>query len=75
MKIADLNNLYIGYSSNDNFRILIVASCDDEIEAQDIADQYVEHSGLEGPMDVREFTAEDINTEFDCDYAVALLYD
>lgn len=71
MKIEELNNLFIGYSSRDNFRILIVAGCDDEVEAQDIADQYVEHLGLEGPMSVREFTANDLNAHFDCDYAVA----
>ena len=71
MKIYDLNNLFVGYSAIDNFHVLIVASCDDNVEAQDIADQYVEHAGLIGPMFVHEFGPEDVNIDFDCDYAIA----
>ncbi len=66
MKITDLNNLYVGYNKDEDFRILICAL--DVQEAHEIAAEYGSDGGFEGDWEISEFT--DINQKFDCDYVV-----
>lgn len=66
MRLADMNNLWVGYSRTDDFRICIAAF--DAVEALQIANDYARDSGLYGPFTVSRF--EDENTQFDCDYII-----
>jgi hypothetical protein len=64
MKVNDMTNLWVGYSEEDDFRVLICAL--DLEEAQEIADEYLSDTHLEGAFVITEY--EDVNTHFDCDY-------
>lgn len=66
MKINDLTNLWVGYSKVDDFRVLICAL--DEIEAQEIANEYRCDTHLEGTFEITEF--DNLETHFDCDYVL-----
>ena len=66
MKINDINGLYVGYSENDDFRVLIIA--ENKEEATKIADEYIFDANLEGPMVISDYV--DTDTRFDCSYAL-----
>ena len=66
MKVNDMNNLFVGFNEDANFRILICA--DDEEEAQRIADEYCEDADMSGYFEILEFS--NLDTRFDCDYVV-----
>ena len=68
MKINDINNLFVGYDEEDDFRVLICAS--DEKEAEEIAKSYKEGGNLSGEFTISELEG---NERFDCDYV--LTYD
>lgn len=68
MKITDIEGLWVGYSKEDDFRILIAA--EEEIFAEIAAKKYCEDSGLSGEMTVEELTSDNIDLCFDCDYIV-----
>lgn len=69
MNIKDINGLYVGYSENDNFRVLIIAESKEE--ATKIADEYVFDANLEGPMVISDYV--DTDCRFDCDYALTAI--
>lgn len=63
MKVADMNNLWIGRNEKEDFNVLICAN--EEKEAQQIANEYAEDAGLTGEFFIEDF---DIDTRIDCDY-------
>lgn len=70
MKITELSNLFVAYNEKENFRMLICAL--DNLEAMEIARGYAADTDMStNPNDwnISEFT--DVNTNFDCDYAVS----
>ena len=67
MKITELNNLYVATNDNE-FKVLVVAQ--EENEAVDIAKKYYADNALSFDV-IRVEPFEDINTVFDCDYAIS----
>ena len=66
MKVIGLTNLFVGYNKQEDFRVLICAS--DENEAKLISEEYCEESGMKGEFELSEF--DDVNIQFDCDYVL-----
>lgn len=66
MKVNEMQNLYIGYNSMMDFKILICAW--DEDEAAEIARTYKIDSNMDGEFEISEFN--DINEKFDIDYII-----
>lgn len=54
MKVNELNNLFVGYNEDQDFRVLICAT--DIQEASDIARSYRVDTGMEGEFVISEFT-------------------
>ena len=65
MKITELKNLYSGYNKDNDFRILIAATC--ESDAYNLAYGYGEDAKLDGEW---EITPAKENMNFDCDYTI-----
>ena len=63
MRVTELN-LWVG--NVNEFRFLICA--DDEEQAVKIGEGYKVDAGLDGALEVTEFS--DVNTSFSCDYIV-----
>ena len=69
MKWNEMQNLFIGYNENEDFRILICAL--DEIEAIELAREYGLEAHLKGEWKITETDPNIDNTHFDCDYVIA----
>lgn len=69
MKWYEMQNLFIGYNEEEDFRILICAF--DEIEAQELARVYGFDSKLKGNWYISELDEDDNDLHFDCDYVIA----
>ena len=69
MKITDLIDLFIGYSYNDDFRVLIHASNIDN--AKTIADRYAAAMNLD-TMDVIPLNEDHLIARFNCDHILSL---
>lgn len=71
MKITELNNLWVAFNKDEDFRVLVVAS--DLEEACDLIREYANDSHLEGIWDVKELSEvkDELNDlRFDCDYVI-----
>jgi len=67
MKINQLFNLWVAYNATEDFQVLVIADC--EVEALEVAKGYFEDANmLTDEIQITEF--EDVNTRFDCDYAI-----
>ena len=62
-------NLFIGYNAKEDFRILICAF--DEIDAQELANEYRFDSNLDGNFEIQEIENGIDDIHFDCDYVIA----
>ena len=69
MKWYEMQNLFIGYNREEDFRILICAF--DVIEATELANGYRLDSKLEGRFEIQEIEDGMDNIHFDCDYVIA----
>lgn len=68
MKWNEMQNLFIGYNADEDFRILICAL--DKQEAHELAREYGLDAGLEGDWKITETDPDIDNTHFDCDYVI-----
>ena len=66
MKVHELINLYIGFNSDVDFKVLICAN--DLKEAAEIAARYVSDANLDFDLSVMSW--DNLNTNFDCDYVL-----
>ena len=69
MKWNEMQNLFIGYNEEEDFRILICAF--DGIEAAELAREYGFEAHIEGKWKITETDPNIDNTHFDCDYVIA----
>lgn len=69
MKWYEMQNLFIGYNEDEDFRILICAL--DEIDAHELAREYGLEAHIEGEWKITETDSNANNTRFDCDYIIA----
>ena len=67
MKVTELNGLYVGHWIDEDFRVLIAAS--DEDEAADVALDYGHDAGLTGSLEIEDFSY--LEMEFDCDSVIS----
>lgn len=68
MKWHEMQNIFVGYNEEEDFRILICAF--DKQEAYEIVREYAFDANLEGEWEISETTADSNNTHFDCDYII-----
>ena len=69
MKWYEMQNLFIGYNAEEDFRILICAF--DKQEAAELANEYRFDARLNGYFEIEEIDGEIDNIHFDCDYVIA----
>ena len=69
MKWYEMQNLFVGYNEDEDFRILICAW--DKYEADELAREYGLDAHLEGSWKITEISTNGINMHFDCDYIIA----
>lgn len=67
MKVTELDGLYVGHWIDEDFRVLIAAS--DEDEAEDVALDYGHDAGLTGSLEIEDFSY--LEMEFDCDSVIS----
>ena len=68
MKWNEMQNLFIGYNKDENFRILICAL--DKWEASELAREYGLEACIEGDWKISETDLDENDTHFDCDYVI-----
>ena len=68
MKWYEMQNLFIGYNEDENFRVLICAF--DIYEADEVLRGYALDAGLEGDWEITETGTNMDNLHFDCDYVI-----
>ena len=69
MKWYEMQNLFIGYNEEEDFRILICAF--DKYEADELARGYGLDAHIEGKWEITETDPDIDNIHFDCDYVIA----
>lgn len=69
MKWNEMQNLFIGYNGEEDFRILICAF--EKHEAYTLAIEYGLDAHLEGDWEITETNPNMDNIHFDCDYVIA----
>ena len=68
MKWHEMQNLFIGYNEDKNFRVLICAF--DIHEADEVLRGYALDAGLEGDWEITETGPNTSKLHFDCDYVI-----
>lgn len=69
MKWHEMQNLFIGYNEDEDFRVLICAF--DIHEADELLRGYALDAHLEGKWTITETDANTNNVRFDCDYVIS----
>ena len=69
MKWNEMQNLFIGYNEDEDFRILICAF--DKQDAHELARAYGLDAHLEGKWTITEVECDVDDIHFDCDYVIA----
>lgn len=69
MRIYEMQNLFIAYNKDEDFRILICAL--DKYEADELARGYALDAHLEGKWEISEPNDNINNIHFDCDYVIS----
>lgn len=64
-----MQNLFIGYNEDEDFRILICAF--DKQDAAELANEYRFDANLNGHFEIQEIENGADNIHFDCDYVIA----
>lgn len=68
MKWYEMQNLFIGYNEDEDFRVLICAL--DIHEADEVLRGYALDASLEGDWEITETGPNMDNIRFDCDYVI-----
>ena len=64
----NFTNLFIGYNSQEKYRILICA--DNEDDAKELAEEYRKDASLDGNFEISEICNNIDTIHFDCDYVI-----